>query len=771
MIRLMSIKFKIILLATLVSVVVLLVTYLIMANAAEKIEKNIYASSAASLNSTYLDKMNTKMQVGITNVVSFSNDPVIISSLLSGDRQAVINRLSGISDLFKKNTEYKNIKIHVHTADYKSFVRSWAPEKYGEDLSKTRPSVKMVKAEKRIVAGFEVGNAGFALRSIAPVMKNGDYIGAVEFIQGLNSVAKELSASKKSMVLLMNKDLIGLAPDLASAPTVGSYVLAQKTDSEDILNLVRENLSLFDSKESYLMTDKYFITVLPVADISGKNVGAVLLGEDSGIIKHSLDQSEHMIKVALIAVFVTIVVINAVIILLLIVFFRPVDIVSEKMREFAQQNDSDVSKRIPLEEVAENKKVGSETYLLSKNFNSYLDKVESEMLENLANISNAMQCVVPMTETIMDVASVISATEDLARQVATASEEMSATINDISSNVAGSADKAGQCVKLAEDGRKAVGGVCEVAESIDANVGALVEEVNSLREKTEQIRLVISVISDISDQTNLLALNAAIEAARAGEAGRGFAVVADEVRKLSEKTKQSLDEISSTVRNILESVESADSKSKGVAESIVLQGRETENTRAKFEEISASVEELNGLIISISSAVEEQSVVTEQITQNIAMTAEHTAKVSENMDKLYEGIGDMQNAVVGLSEKAKNTKMSKKAQIFLLAKIAHIVFVSRILKHLTGKTVLTSLDDHKNCAFGKMYYSDSCASCASDPDFKALEPLHVKVHDLGRQLIKEYNSGDRQSLEKDFKELTACVTSLLRVLDKLAAKN
>src|SRR6202000_2872729 len=99
--------------------------------------------------------------------------------------------------------------------------------------------------------------------------------------------------------------------------------------------------------------------------------------------------------------------------------------------------------------------------------------------------------------------------------VASASEELSASINDISQQVAHAAGIAGRAVNQARE--------------TDGTVQGLVKSASQIGE-------VVGLINSIAAQTNLLALNATIEAARAGDAGRGFAVVASEVKSLAGQT-------------------------------------------------------------------------------------------------------------------------------------------------------------------------------------------------------------------------------------------
>jgi methyl-accepting chemotaxis protein len=84
--------------------------------------------------------------------------------------------------------------------------------------------------------------------------------------------------------------------------------------------------------------------------------------------------------------------------------------------------------------------------------------------------------------------------------VASAAEELSASIGEISEQVGKSTELARHAV---EDARRT-----------DATVDGLAQAAQKIGE-------VVTLIQDIASQTNLLALNATIEAARAGDAGKG----------------------------------------------------------------------------------------------------------------------------------------------------------------------------------------------------------------------------------------------------------
>ncbi|ATG75209.1 chemotaxis protein [Zobellella denitrificans] len=239
-------------------------------------------------------------------------------------------------------------------------------------------------------------------------------------------------------------------------------------------------------------------------------------------------------------------------------------------------------------------------------------------------------------------------------QVATAINQMSATVQEVSHNTGQAAESARSAHEAAEQGKKVVQQTVASISRLAEDVASTGQVVQSLSDSSTRISSVVQVIQEIADRTNLLALNAAIEAARAGEQGRGFAVVAEEVRNLAAQTQQSSQEIVATITRLQADAEQAMAamiNGRGQAEQTVAQAREAEQA---LELISRAVQTIHDMNTQIASAVDEQAAVTEDISRNIsnihamggetAAGADQTASASRELAQLAE---QLQLAVQG----------------------------------------------------------------------------------------------------------------------------
>lgn len=216
--------------------------------------------------------------------------------------------------------------------------------------------------------------------------------------------------------------------------------------------------------------------------------------------------------------------------------------------------------------------------------------------------------------------------------VATAMNEMTATVQDVARNAQEASDAAATADQQARAGDKVVGEAIDQIERLAVEVGNSTVAMSKLKQESDKIGTVLDVIKSVAQQTNLLALNAAIEAARAGEAGRGFAVVADEVRSLAQRTQQSTEEIEGLIVGLQNGTQRV---SQVLESSRLLTDSSVELTRSagvSLDSITRTVSTIQLMNQQIATAAEQQTAVAEEINRsvlNVRGISEQTAGASD----------------------------------------------------------------------------------------------------------------------------------------------
>ena len=340
---------------------------------------------------------------------------------------------------------------------------------------------------------------------------------------------------------------------------------------------------------------------------------------------------------------------------------KGVDAINEVTVDLSE-GDGDLSKRLPVSHVK------NELSILSKNVNSFLNKIDETVLDVKQNSSYQTSLATALTDLTYELRTKTNESDTMAKSTM---EHLNGIRTSLDESVKGSTEifetsqKSEQSLDRTNEGLNTITNkISQTAEGTQV----LNDEFSRLISDVENLKEITAVIRDISDQTNLLALNAAIEAARAGEHGRGFAVVAEEVSSLSDRTNKAINEVDASLSVLIQSMSDATQKIDANSEIVKELVSEGDDVKEKFilidQAINRNVEISKESLDSITLMNTNIISIIEQIQYMSALSFENGGFINE-VDEIAV---EIKNTDTTIDDLLKFFKLSKVPRVKLYEK-------------------------------------------------------------------------------------------------------
>jgi methyl-accepting chemotaxis protein len=235
-------------------------------------------------------------------------------------------------------------------------------------------------------------------------------------------------------------------------------------------------------------------------------------------------------------------------------------------------------------------------------------------------------------------------------EAAVASRQISVTGRELLGTMGEVAGVAGETAAVADAGRE---GLAEVGESmtlLERSTAEFSARLAAIRQRAEDINMVITTITKVADQTNLLSINAAIEAEKAGEYGQGFIVVAREIRRLADQTAVATLDIERLVEQMQQAVNAGVEEMDRFSAEVQTGVERVAGISGQFADVIDKVHGLSQRFDVVQQGMQAQAAGAQQITEALVTLTDGTRAASDALREFKDASAHMVEAVDGLTD-------------------------------------------------------------------------------------------------------------------------
>lgn len=554
---------------------------------------------------------------------ALTRDRETLKAIRKGDAAVVREQAATTHNMLSGDNTLERLQIFDSNGSY---LASFPPGNSGK-TGKT--VVHKAIADSKVQFAINRDDDGKLQGVVAfPLYARGKLRGVGVYGQGMQALMNDFQGKDGSDVFIF--DLNGKPEHSAETNQIDSTPIPAQTQTAGGMEVIKDE-------------SVYRVTVaIPITDERGRAIATLVTSRDQ-TETYSVQATTTYTSIALVALLLMGSAVG------LFWYFRkvfqPIDQVVQCMTDIA---DGKLNCALP-DQVR-----NDETGRLNGGLNSMVAQLRT-LVGDITGVTNQLVYSTGHLSEIADQSSSrIARQKEETDQVATAVNQMAATVQEVARSAAAAAQAASTASGRTREGQDIVQETITSMQSLANDVEQAGQVISRLRSESENIGSVLDVIRGIAEQTNLLALNAAIEAARAGEQGRGFAVVADEVRTLASRTQQSTQDIQQMIQSLQQGAEEAVSVMEHSRQSSGSTLQSASSAHQALEEITESVSQIDAMNTQIAGAAEEQTTVAEMISGSvvqIASLAEESMAAAEQTATAAAAISATGGQLGGLVER------------------------------------------------------------------------------------------------------------------------
>ena len=228
-------------------------------------------------------------QPEIWNILEDANSSDTL--LVNNARKRLLEKLNPV---YQRLEKLDVRQFHFHLPDNRSFLRFHRPEKFGDDLTNIRYSVKMANQKQKSYFGFEEGRIFNGFRYVFPISnKQKKHLGSVEISVNFKIIAKEMNKIfPKEYIFLIDKNVIKRKVfssefsnykkiNLSNHFMVENYItISDKIDkiNSKIKERIKCDLENFNYKSitTTYNNELFLIQFYPISNVQGQSTGYIV---------------------------------------------------------------------------------------------------------------------------------------------------------------------------------------------------------------------------------------------------------------------------------------------------------------------------------------------------------------------------------------------------------------------------------------------------------------------------------------------------------------